>query len=467
MHYTYAMNEQPPMYEPAPIVPPTFPQPPEPTPKPPTKRRTILIIVIAAIVVIIAACAVLFLLLSKKQSTQATATTSAQGIRTAPHNASFEQAYARVAAKYDIPGFAADKKASLLAAYDDLSNGFALNANALDDDTTIMHALGIASMYTSDTANRERYRTELYLLFVNDLASVPSGINDSTFEGSDYQKTVDILQKYQSTDLTKRVEQSSVLQGALDNAVSILKLGSRNKLSPYKIIAFDFDTTDPQFDQLTKQHSLYGARPNMWTENLGGTFYIMMFKSYAEGVINGTAGSLPHEFIHAQSAFVRGEAGRMIEERRAELFSGDHSAYYDAKQLAIYLNVFAGIDVYSFMQANPTDSAKLYAMLYKQLGVPGTNALVFSWPNVYEGTDSNALKSIYALDNQDIALQQALSIGKQDMNALTTRVKQRYDKLIAVLNTKDKVISDLSQNLGQNYRMPTGARYMTEYAKSR
>lgn len=381
----------------------------------------------------------------------------------APHSANFEQAYARVSSKYNIAAFS--EKTKLLTAYDDLSDGFSITGSPLHDDTMVLHALGIAAMYTQDTGQRDRYRSELYLLLAGHLASLPSGITDNTFEIPDDQKSINVLKKFQDTDLTNRVEQSSALQQVLTATVIQLKLGSKNKLSPYKIIAFGFDNTDAKFDELIKEHSLYGARPKMWAENLNGTVYIMMFKSYANQVVNGEHTSLPHEFIHAQSAFVRGETGRMIEERRAELFSGDTSAYYDAKQLVIYLNVFSGIDIYLLLQANPTDSAKLYAKLYKDLGVKGTNAIVFSWPNIYQNSGSQALDKIYSLNNQDVALQEALTLGKKDGGALEKRVSQRYQKLLAVFKSNDKVVSDLSGNLDQVYRMPTAANYMKDYAK--
>lgn len=433
-------------------------------------RKTLLVAVagIGSVVIILTAfCITWFILTASKPLTKENTQPSATSDRPAPHSANFEQAYARVSAKYTIPAFANSEKTKLLSAYDELSDGFVLTTSALDDDTTVLHALGIASLYSKDSGNKDRYRTELYLLLTAKLTALPSGISDSLFEGTDPQKAITVLKKYQDESLSKQVEQSPTVQTVLNTTVTQLKLSSKADLSPYTIIAFDFENTDPQFSELTKEHSLYGARPRMWAEELGGTIYIMMFKSYAKDVINGIPGSLPHEFIHGQSAFVRGEAGRMIEERRAELFSGDRSAYYDAKQLVIYLNVFAGIDIYSFLQANPTDSAKLYAMLYKELGVSGTNALVFSWPTVYGGSDSKALESIYKLNNQDVALKQALAIGKKNPQALDTRVKQRYDKLLSVLGSKDKVVSDLTDNLDQTYRMPTAASYMINYTKSR
>lgn len=452
MHYTYAMNEQP------------IPTPPKPS------RKSLLIAVVSlgsvAIVLVAFGTTWFILMANKPQQKTDTRTSDQNNTSTAPHSANFEQAYTRVNTKYNVPAFGATEKSTLLAAYDELSEGFALTSKALDDDTTTLHALGIASLYSKDRSNKDRYRTELYLLLNTSLTSLPSGISDSLFEGTNSAQTVSILKKYQDEPLSKQVEQSSTLQAVLSNTVTQLKLGSKADLAPYTIIAFNFENTDPQFTQLTKEHTLYGARPKMWTEELDGRIYIMMFKSYAKDVINGVPGSLPHEFIHGQSAFVRGEAGRMIEERRAEQFSGDHSAYYDAKQLVIYINVFAGIDIYSLLAQNPTDSAKLYATLYEKLGVIGTNALAFSWPNAYGGTDSKALSMIYALNGQDTALKQALIIGQKDPTALESRVKQRYEKLLSVLGSKDKVVADLNNNLDQAYRMPSAAKHMIDYIKS-
>lgn len=430
-----------------------------------------LLVMVASIgsvaIILTAFCTTWFILTATKPLTKENTRPSATSDRPAPHSADFEQAYRRISTKYDkIPAFATGEKTKLLTAYNELSDGFSLTSDALDDDTTVLHALGIASLYVSDPGNKDRYRTELYLLLSTRLASLPSGISDTLFESADSQNAITILKKYQDESLSKQVEQSATIQTVLDSTVTQLKLGSRANLSPYTIIAFNFENTDPQFDQLTKEHSLYGARPRMWAEELDGKIYLMMFKSYAKDVIGGVAGSLPHEFIHGQSAFVRGEAGRMIEERRAEQFSGDQSAYYDAKQLVIYINVFAGIDIYSLLAQNPTDSAKLYATLYEKLGVVGANALAFSWPNVYGGSDSKALGTIYALNGQDVALKQALLVGEKNPRTLETRVKQRYEKLLSVLGTKDKVTADLNTNLAGTYRMPSASSYMTNYIKN-
>lgn len=375
-------------------------------------------------------------------------------------------AYDRITS-YNIDDFSPSNKQKLVDKYNDLAHDFELEPNSFDNTTTLL-ALGVASLYDKDPTNKDRYRTELYLLLSWHLKSLPSGITDDTFEppsnSADGLKT---LQSFKDDNLTQQVNSSMGLQKALDNAVSALKLKSRTDLSPYEIIAFNFDTADKKFDELTAKYPLFGARPQMWTASFDGKEYIMMFKSYAQEVIDDKPNSLAHEFIHAQSAFVEGETGRMVEERRAELFSGDKSSYFDAKQLFIYAGVLSGTDFLDLLQQHPTSSADFYAEVYKKIGVTGTNALAFSWPNAYARATSKAFQAIYQLDLQDVVMKETLKIGQKDSGGLKDRTESRYQTLMKVFgNDKSKVINDLKNNLGDSYGMPTASQYMIDFVNN-
>ena len=435
-----------------------FPPPKLPTESPIQQpkhtHKKVLFILVGLLIVGLIFCVTWFML------RQHTASPSSPPSR----NLTLEAHYSSIA-KYGIASFSNDRKEVYLRGYRDLAGDFQLTPNALDDVSTLQ-ALGIIDCYLRDKSNKTRYRTELYLLLIDHLTALPRGINDSTFTPASAHHDHKLLESYQDAALSKSVVDSSSLQKAIDNTVTQLHLASRSDIQPYKIIAFNFTNDSSQFNELTRQHSLYGAHPKMWAEKLDGTTYIMMTKPYADDVLAGRANSLPHEFIHGQSAFVRGEAGRMIEERRAELFSGDTSAYYDVKQLFIYTKVFTDVDMLSLLHQYPAAPAKFYAELYTKLGIDATNALIFSWPSAYSNGPSQAINSIDTLNNQDKALQFALEQGKKDQSALTARLKARYNSLLGSLKTVQAVKDHLEHSIADTDRLPTAAQAMLDYIKT-
>lgn len=454
--------------------------PPEPTPQSPppppppqavvqpegssSSKKPIIIVVIVVLVLALLGGGAWLFIQSRKKPVVVQATPTPTAIPSATSDIS--SAYDRIVS-YNIDDFSASNKQKLVDKYNDLAHDFELEPNSFDNTTTLL-ALGVASLYDKDPTNKERYRTELYLLLSWHLKSLPTGITDDTFDppgnGADILKT---LRSFKDDNLTQQVMSSMGLQKALNNAVSALKLKSQTDLSPYEIIAFNFDTDGKKFDELTAKYPLYGARPKMWTAGIDGKEYIMMFKSFAQEVIDDKPNSLAHEFIHAQSAFVEGETGRMVEERRAELFSGDKSSYFDAKQLFIYAGVFSGTDFLDLLQQHPTSSADFYADVYKKIGVTGTNALAFSWPNAYAGASSKAMQSIYQLDLQDVVMKETLKLGQKDSASLKDRTESRYQTLMKVFgNDKTRVINDLKNNLSDSYGMASAAQYMIEFVNS-
>ncbi len=429
-----------------------------------SSKKPIIIVAIAVLVLVLIGGGAWFLIQSHKKPAVVQPTPTPATISSASNDIS--SAYDRITS-YNIDDFSAGNKQKLVDKYNDLTHDFELEPNSFDDTTTLL-ALGVASLYDKDPTNKDRYRTELYLLLSWHLKSLPSGITDDTFEPSGNSvNTLKTLQSFKDDNLTQRVMSSMGLQKALNNAVSVLKLKSQTDLSPYEIIAYNFDTDDKKFDELTAKYPLFGAEPKMWTASLDGKEYIMMFKSYAQEVIDDQPNSLAHEFIHAQSAFVEGETGRMVEERRAELFSGNKSAYFDAKQLFIYAGVLSGTDFLDLLRQHPTSSADFCAEVYKKIGVAGTNALAFSWPNAYAGTSSKAMQTIYRLDLQDVLMKETLKIGQKDSAGLKDRVESRYQTLMKVFgNDKSRVIDDLKNNLGGSYGMPTASQYMIDFVNN-
>lgn len=213
---------------------------------------------------------------------------------------------------------------------------------------------------------------------------------------------------------------------------------------------------------------MFGAMPTMWVQSVDDTVYLVATKDYAQDFISQPFGdvrySVIHELVHTQKPFIVGDLGRNIEERRAELLSGDKSAYYDAKQLFIYLRVFSGSDFLSLLNDNPTDSASFILNTYRILGVDGGNALITSAPGAFLIKPSGAvIETQKVFGGADGAIQAAISIGDKDGQSMSERMNERYGKLISVFKSKTEVLEDLDDNLGRAYKMPSAASQMKSY----
>ena len=440
-------------------------QPPLPIPpQPPRKKRWL--VVVAICVTLVAAVTTCIVLYQFKASHSVTITTG-DASKTIKAAESLSAAYDTFA-KSGIKEFTAADKQVILQSYDELASGFTFNKGFLDDAATQLHALGIAYLYHTHPEKKSIYRDELYLLAISYLDTLPSGIVDANFvPASDSDKAAaDVLLGYRDDALSSRVEHAAQFQTALDTAVKKLKISDVAHLSSYKVVAYNFTTDDAQFTELTSKHNMYGARPMMWVEGIGGTAYIMMMKDYAQDVIDGNKNSLTHEFIHTQQPFIRGETGRVVEERRAEYLSGDTSAYYDAKQLFIYLKVLGDIDGLSLLDEHPTDAGSFFIAVYSKLGIIGGNALTYSWPSVFLSDAQGAMEVVAAENNLDVVMQRALAIGASDQKALDARLQQRFDKLVQVLGSKEQAIEHV-QSISEMYGLPTVQKEFVRYLKAK
>lgn len=399
------------------------------------------------------------------QSVQSSPTGSANNVSIASLGEAYDSFYAS-----GVKDFEPSKKEQTLTALNDLASGFAIDQSFYQDKANVLIALGIASLYAGDSANKEAYRNELYLLATPYLSALPSGISDQYFQTTrtSDEETLKIFDKYTDKALSAQLNQTITSSGVTQEAATKLKLGDAGKLAPYHIVALDFDNASDRQKEFAKEHYMYGAQPKMWVESVGSHIYIFFAKNYAQEFIKDPNGaqrsSVIHEFIHAQSPFNRGDLGRAIEERRAENFSGDKSSYFDAKQLFIYSDVFSGINMIDLLNQTPTDPASFYLALYSKYGVAGANHILASWPTVYLGDPSEAVKKVNDMSGgMNGAIEASIGVGKKDQNAMNARMKTRADKLFEVFKTKEKVLQDLENNLGGAYRMPAAAKQMKDY----
>jgi hypothetical protein len=396
-------------------------------------------------------------------------TTSVSPGNTSPVPINISKAYDD-ATKAGVKEFSANKKNSVLAAYQTLTAGFSFkNTNASPVKQLVV--LGIAYQYSVDPVHKDALRSLMYLAYIDDVKSLPSGIDDKTFRANTQtdDQTVAVLKKYEDSALSTKV-QTAIASSQLESEVKTnLGLATSANITQYTNIAMNFNAISPGQQTFAKEHYMYGATPKMWVESFGNHAYVMMAKDYATSFAanpNGSARStVIHEFTHGQSPFVIGDLGRNIEERRAEYFSGDKSAYYDAKQLFIYTQVFSGVDILKLLSDNALNPYQYYVSLYKQFGITTSNKLIASRPVAYLSQASGAVTSVEQYTGGSNGyIQDMISSGSKDANAMKSRIAARHQKLLSVLKTKDAVKKDLTNNLSGSYKMPAAATEMLKYA---
>lgn len=371
--------------------------------------------------------------------------------------------------KSGIKEFSSSQKDKVIDQFSKLTEDFNVDDEFIKDPVNSLLAIGISYLATKDPENFNSYRNEMYLLVRGHTASLPAGISDSKFEKSSKeadQKAINVINKFKDADLTEQLKKSLYTSGILDKVASNLNMGNTDPLKVPVVIAMKFEANDNT--EFTKEHYMYGKSPTMWVEVLDGNTYIMVTKDYAEDFLSNPDSSsrfkIMHELVHTQGSLVRGELGRSLEEPRAEHFSDMHSSYYDAKQLLIYTNVFSGIDIYSLMDASPTDASEFYINLYKTFGVKTANMLVNSWPNeILDSSNPIYGDSQKAISSYDMIIQSAIKLGESDLTAVNNRKTERAAKLIEVFGSKQKALDDLTTNVGNAYHMPTAAKAMSDF----
>lgn len=440
-----------------------------------TSRKRLAIITTAVLILLLSVTTALFILWPKPKivTRNVPKNDSARGISSpAIDVSSLGSAYDSYAAA-GLKDLSPDKKAATLDAFRSLSNGFVIAPGFFKDKSTALIGLGIARGSLDHPLNLDGYRNALYLLASNYLDTVPPGITDEYFV-SPKNSDLDIpkvFAKYTdqaATDQLKGIMKSS---GVEAEAAHNLGIDGTSALAGYTPLVMNFATGSSAQQQFAKEHYMFGANPTMWVEATSTTKYLIMTKDYGTSFIANPSGSerhtVIHELIHTQNAFVRGDLGHAIEERRAELFSGDLSAYYDTKQLFIYTSVFSGFNPIDLLQKSSTDSDNFYIGLYKAMGVEGANAFIVSTPNGFLTQPSSAVnKAQAAFGGMDAVMKVALKLGQTDPLAMTSRLETRNNKLLSVFKTKQKVIDDLNNSLASTYRMPTAAAEMKAYINS-
>lgn len=459
-------------------IPPSTPIPNNivgtPPEKPSNKRLLIIVTALLSIVLLGTIIGGIYFLTrsTSKQPSLPIASNSAKQTKTSIDTSSLSSAYDDFY-KSGVKEFTPGMKQKTLDGVKKLTTGFSIKSDFFKDTPSSLIALGIARLYTDDLSHEVGYRNQMYLLASTSITELPSGITDEYFTADKQTDTdtLNIFSKYTDTDTTKRFNDALSSSGVSAEVSKNLGLASTTDLTPYTAIVMNFDSGSDQQKTFAKEHYMFGADPRMWVEGVGSKAYILLPKNYAQGFIDNPQGNersvISHELVHTQNAFVRGGLGRSIEERRAEYFSGDHSAYFDAKQLFIYTEVFSGVSLNDLLKQHPVDPAGFYTSMYAKLGLVAADKITTSMPSAFLGQPSTAVKNTVALDdNMNGAIQAVITLGKKDQATMDKRMADRVAFLLTVFKTKQKILSDIDNNLSQNYGMPAAAKEMTDYINS-
>jgi hypothetical protein len=361
-----------------------------------------------------------------------------------------------------IKEFTPEHKASTLATYAELAKDFQIKPEFLQDKTNNLLALSVAQLATTaSAAEKVQYSDELYLLAKPYLKNKPARIIDEDQASSitgDQAKAV--YAKYTDAPLTQEVE------AAIDSRKLVLQPSS---VQPYELHVMNFQPKSNQETAFVGELKETGWVPSLWNDKRDGFNYIVLSKTEAETFLAGNNDSINalfwHEYTHSQINYLRGSAlTRVLEEYRAEHFSGDKGAYYDVKQFVIYATVFSGYDITAAMDKYPTDPYSFYLDLYNGLGIAEANKIVIASPNLYLQDATTPVKAVQALTvGYDGALQGAYVIGQTDRVALNARINARAKRLIEIMGSKQAAIDDLKSYTGGVYKLDFAAQKLTDY----
>jgi len=369
-----------------------------------------------------------------------------------------------------INEFRTDKKQTTVAALKELTEGFVFTTQEKGTDTAKqLFALGASYLYSEKKVDKEVSRYKLYMLFQDDLVKAPAGIIDENAKMPDSAQAKKIYEKYQDKNLSSQLSKAIASRKLEDKAKQILKI-TDEQLVEYQLYAMNFDSKTDQEKKFMDEMKYSGWMPSIWTQSYTDARFVGFTKKYAQEFINSadetSQAYFLHEFSHTQSPLNKGGLGVLPEERKAEEISGNKGTYYDVKQFYIYLNVFTGYDALASLANNPTNAETVYVDLYKNVGVEIGDSMIASFPVVYIEGANTPVKTVSKRHNLNSTLQLAIASGKlTDQSGQKKRLRERADKLISVLGTKEKALNDVNTNLSITYQMPAAAEQIKDYLK--
>lgn len=426
--------------------------------------------IICAVLICAALTALVYFKVISPNSSQANNTTAKSQQKSTINRQALDDAYEY----YKEAGVAefktADKK-KVLDKADSLAAGFNILPVFFEDRLNSLFTLSTAYSSLQGKTNDKQFRAAMYMLMRDNLAEKPSDIeedNNIEFNApARDKKSIEVIKKYTDKDLTDKLNEAVKERDVYKTTAKDLSLDSTDAFKNVHVVALNFDQSS--FKAFSKEHYMYGSSPSIWSEDLGGETYILATKDYAEDYVakadDSVSLGIERILIHSVDSFVRGEYGRTISQRRADLFTGNKTQEYDIRQFFIYLEVFSGIDVIKDLETYPTSPEDFYLKIYKEFGLQTALRIVATSPQFYNGskTISTYDDARLAFGGYDNALAGAIEIGQKDVDAMHSRMLKRAQKLYSVFKTKAATIEDLRYSMGRDYNMPKSAKIMEDY----
>lgn len=434
----------------------------QPVPNPDKKKKLLALIplILAGILLI---GGISFVLISKSDSEQTDVPRSSVADFSA-YNAAYDAWRQK-----GVTDFEPDEKTKTLESLDVVASDFSFKQGVEGDSIDQLIALGVAKAHAENRLSTQIAKLRLYVLFQDKLASVPAGITDENADLPDADEARAIYQKNQSTELTEAVKAAITERGLETRAIEALQLGT-TPLDPYELFALKFNTKSDGEKTFREEMGYTGWIPGLWTQTYHDARFIAFTKQYAKEFVSAknpaTDALFLHEFSHTQSPLARGNAGLLLEERRAEEVSGNKGAYYDIKQFFIYVNMLTNYDMLASIQDGPVEVERIYGELYSTLGVELADAIIASFPVQYLDS-TTPVKDIATVQNMDTAIKLAKQFGEaDDPDTQLQRTKERAKRLVEIFGSESAAIADLQTNVAQNYMLPTVADIMIAAIKN-
>jgi len=211
----------------------------------------------------------------------------------------------------------------------------------------------------------------------------------------------------------------------------------------------NFDLYKEWIKGLEKRKEDFGAAigrpgdvPLAWITHLGNRQFLCLPQPFAEKLLHPDQqrakyyedadrqrdfAILEHEYVHTQNGLpLNGQIffGMALEERRAELFSGDRQGYGDIKAFFSDLEVINGFNIKEFLVNTKTkEPAEVYRDLAATIGLQATLELSLITPKAYVSETRPLQEAIAVYNSKSTFLQKAYANAKEE--GQTSEIKQR------------------------------------------
>lgn len=367
-----------------------------------------------------------------------------------------------------MQSFSDGNKQKTIDAYIKLTNNFKIDESFWHDDHGMLLSLAVAQTYLKDKPELDTlYASEMYELMKYSLTSIPKGITDKSSDITTNKNTItSVYQKYTDTELTESLHATLKQQKLLEETAGILKTSVEHLANSGVILAMNFDSEHGA--DFMRDRNIFGSSPAVWTEKVGDKTYTVLTSEIAQKYIASPDGDqkwmIMHELTHASQPLYYGNLGWTVEERRAELLTGDRAMYWAEKQLFIYAEIFSGVDIPQITHDNVESSVATWIKLYNTFGLKTTNKLLAAYPSDLINNKNQAISDTIKLaGDYDGIIQDMVAYGNKDKAAVNSRLKARVKKLFDVFKTKTAVIDDTRYSVLKVYRMPTAAQLVEDY----